>query len=370
MSRWYNLLNSSEDSLINNYQTAILSRSVIISKETNYGRKYRLFDTYIDLARFLKNDNNPQHYHEIILSGSSQKFRVDIDIEEEYMCLGESVKNDVISSIMKVLENNNIEATIENNICVCSSNGANKASYHIILDKYCNTDEISCYMFYVKMMEHINPDFRMFIDRGVYKPNQSFRLVGSSKMNSTRIKQFDNIFSYNGDQYKFRYIREPREYQVYQYNIMTSLISLTVYCTILPCFGERPQREIQIIDDTLVLVYIEMLEKIFPDWEDLFSFKGLKGNRIDFINISGYDCKSCCRFHENENPCMKVSNGALYFSCRRGDSIYLGNIPENINEDDNNNIITCETIKQTNYKDIFSMYSQSRQDMTRLSSLY
>ena len=88
-----------------------------------------------------------------------------------------------------------------------------KFSMHIVLTNNCYKCSLSCKEMFKKCSKVLPSWLIPFIDVGVYKRNQGFRLMGSSKMNSHRPKVLRSIDGYYSN-------RNPRE------AFMDSLLSI------------------------------------------------------------------------------------------------------------------------------------------------
>ena len=92
---------------------------------------YTYFETYIQFAiYFLKLKKDARCFYEIIFGEKIQKPHFDVDMENND--LAEKVLNDLINEIVKLIP----EISLEKDICIYSSHGETKKSYHVIVNHF------------------------------------------------------------------------------------------------------------------------------------------------------------------------------------------------------------------------------------------
>ena len=186
------------------------------------------------------------YFDEVILGNISQKPHFDIDItKDDFMkmypeCIDfeeevENIKDSLIESCIKLLENYNIHLELEKNILLYSSHSSVKKSFHLIIDGYYHIDHFEAKEFYLlvmyKFMEICDVKYSTekffkspIIDSKVYGKTQQFRILGCQKRLSGRPKIFEKEFKYRG-----QIISHKQERKIKKYT--TSTINRIIYIT-------------------------------------------------------------------------------------------------------------------------------------------
>lgn len=315
-------------------------------------RLYSFFDSYIDFASYQRKFSPERRsFYEVILGGTLQKPHFDIDLNSEELLpihpdlisTGNLIKDAVITSIIKVFEEKGVILDPIRDILIYTSHNQTKQSYHIIVNNYChynNEEAKALYKLVVaKFPEELMPYVKKTIDPKVYSPTQQFRILGSQKIGSGRVKVFAKTFTYQNQTYEHQYI-EPAETPEYEMilQLEESLLSSTSSCNILPSFldpnnlGYNGQNgayaakyNTEDVTKDLAARAIQLLaslggvtpkDKRFP-----YQFLGIKGGIISLKRLKASKCQLCNRVHENENPYLLVvgegNNKTIYFHCRR-----------------------------------------------------
>ena len=330
-------------------------------------RLYTNFKSYLEFGIYqLKLPQHERCFYEIILGESSQKPHFDIDISNDFTD-GEAVKNNLIDSIIKVLQNKGVEINLGSDLLQFTSHGPKKQSYHILLNNFCHANNVEAKAFYDKVMEHVNPDYAAWIDRAVYSTTQQFRMVGSQKITTNRIKKLNMKWDYHGHEILYKYPERPDspEHEMVM-QLEASVIGYTGSCKFLPPFEPRPDTiktyedtdDITIDDAKNAITLIAAAGKIsinssmFP-----YKFTGINGPIVMLKRTKASMCKICQRIHEHENPYLIVigEEKSVYFFCRRApenSKLFLGKLNptaldnEPGNDPDNNNQTNpIETVK-------------------------
>lgn len=340
MNRWYYKLvkNESGYSLYDNFNEAALRDKFIVSVEDIWKgenvRKYKVLSSAKYIVNLIEStDSNKRNYHEIVPGSNHQKPRFDIDIKRgEYdgdiFELADRIKDDIIDSVKILLERDDYPFDIASNIAIYSSHGSEKASYHIVIDKYCCVNHEEALGFYEEIMKLLPEEYSRYIDPGVYGSTQSFRLLYCSKYGSNRKKRFRRRFVHREQEYNFVYIKQPRHDQVILFDMMVSLLSYTSYCVCLPNYYIPKDYIVRDIVESKVEEAFSSLSGLYPEYEELFDIKKVANNKIYLKNKEGYICHKCNRVHDNENPVLIVNDGDVIFYCRRNKEGYtfLNNI--------------------------------------------
>jgi len=342
-------------SLLDKHSRKSLLNKFLIALTYSYKDKdlyiYTVFDDYIQFYKYqstilLEN----RCYFETILGEAPQKpyFDIDIKIEPNNQVDPNSIKNDLILCLVSSLIDFDIYIEIDKDIIVCTSHRSDKYSYHIILDNFCfeNCNENKSFCNYV--VNKMTPDNRKYIDTGLYKSLQQFRLLGSHKKNINNVKILQEEYYINNIKIKYR-IPTTQIHNIDLYKFEHSIITNCKYCSILPSFqhqnfdGNKYENENPIDLDTVKLVMkklseysgLSIYDPIFP-----YKFSKIEGRIISLKRVRPSKCRICTIdeknpvIHEHENPYLTLDSiGNIYFSCRRAKNgtkdkmLLIGNIP-------------------------------------------
>jgi hypothetical protein len=310
------------------------SNEPFINKDGERGRIYAYFDSYIEFIQYMKEVGDFSFY-EIIFGEFPQKPHFDIDINlkdvqktypnEDIGNIGEIVKDQVISACISILSEHGVILNINKDILVYTSHGDTKRSYHIIINNYCHDNNKDAKGFYDKVIETIKPitenKYIEYIDSSLYSPRQQLRIVGCEKQGSSRFKQFNEDFVYQGKTYKHIYNEEvtgPEKDLVVMYE---SLVGFKAGCKYLPSFAKQKAYGYSNLTDMNNLTTDEveycmsmMKEKIK---ECPFSIKDVTGHIISLKRERPSYCPIHQKTHEHENPYIYVLGGKIYWDCRR-----------------------------------------------------
>jgi len=164
----------------------------LVRKDFQYAQMYpkELFE-YIELKTSLKDKN----LHEIVLSSMKQKLKIDIDATTETVSSGPEMRNAIVRSLLKVLEDVNIKLNLED-LLIFDSSGGNVLSYHIIVPNY-HFQSSECAKVIAQRVAKEAGEYGRYVDLGVYKSIQSFRLMGCAKAGSSRVKTYLSQWVYS-----------------------------------------------------------------------------------------------------------------------------------------------------------------------------
>jgi len=321
---------------------------------------HTIFDTFIDFYVYQR-EITPENrcFFETIFGEVPQKlyFDIDIDLKEHPDADGEAIKNDLIVSLLKLLVEFNIEFHVQRDILVCTSHGPFKRSYHVILDNFSlpNTDHSKA--IYKLVLHKMKPEYKTFIDPSMYKSLQQFRILGSQKKNSGRVKVFQENWMLENICIEYEYpegILGAEQHVKNSYLLGRTLIGNVKYCKELPTvrINEYALKINHLLkkerahDAPKVLLNQELIDKVLYKFSEFagmpwnhprFPYKYSKSefNMIFLKRIHASMCRVCQVIHENENPFLKVYlNGNIHFDCRcslrHGDgthkTLFIGNI--------------------------------------------
>ena len=304
-------------------------------------RLYTHFKSYLEYGIYqLRLAQHERCFYEIVLGESTQKPHFDVDIDNN-TADGEAIKDNLIESIIKVLSERGVSLKPETDILLYSSHGPNKQSYHVIINNYCHANNVEARAFYDTVMDHVKSEYAEWIDRAVYSPTQQFRIVGSQKIGTTRIKRFQKEWSYKGQKIVNQYPESPDspEHEMVM-QLEASIVGFTGNCKYLPAFEPRPDKikhytdleDVTVDDATQALNLVGAAGKIsIHDPRFPYSFMGINGPIVMLKRTKPSRCKICNRIHEHENPYLIVigEEKSVYFHCRRapeGKKLFLGKL--------------------------------------------
>lgn len=373
--RWYYRLKPQESDngrkkrgLFSDNPRHTLTSSLIVSLSyhdptTNkVNRLYAWFKSYLEFAIY--QSKLPQHercFYEIILGESAQKPHFDIDInnkQNQNRTDGELVKDCLLEAIITVLEPLGVGLNLEKDVLIYTSHSKEKQSYHIVIDNWCHTNNVEARGFYDKIVETLDEKYIPYIDKAVYSPTQQFRIVGSQKIGSDRIKKFERVWKYKEREITHRYPETPDDPQhEYIMQLESSIVGFTSNCKFLPPF--KPQiKEKQYIESEEVtrseareaIGLIAMAGKIsVADPRFPYKFLDINGPIVMLKRIKPSRCKICNRIHEHENPYLLVvgEEKSVYFHCRRAPEskkLFLGKLnPSSDDESGGDNNATTDS---------------------------
>ena len=323
--KWYFFLRDTKpknESLESVFGLELLKKKLVVC----YQLKYRLYSMFDSASEFMfyarKIPIEDRHFFEVVVT-RKQKPHFDVDIPitgdiKDNPNIHKEVLNDLIKSIIYCLKEENINVDPIEEILAFESHGPNKKSYHIIIDGYYHETNIEAGCFYHNVIDMMLPYHSLYIDSSVYKTVQQFRMLGSRKNGTNRIKRFLKRKDYI-----------PKDL------FLRSLISYTGKCKVLPSFDTSEedmnfstnQPSINIDDQSdLVQKSLNILAGYCGTSYDSskfpFSLISTKKNLMILKRLFPSFCQRCDRVHEKENPYLYVSNvGNLYFDCRRDSKV-------------------------------------------------
>lgn len=344
---------------------------------------YTVFPSYLDFAKFFL--KLPQHlrcFYEIIIGEFPQKPHFDLDMElsdiEIDQKKDETILNELVNSIISTLAEKNIVLNIEKDICIYSSHGEKKRSYHIVINFYCHSNNKEAKAFYYTVIEKLPKEYfeNKWIDPAVYSKTQQFRTFKSSKSGSTRIKELMKTWKFNGNLITHQ-TDEKAEDEDHQFliNFEESIVSARVSnCKVLPIFDIHPvQKDFQKgndIDYSLALEAFEMLahkagtvpeDKMFP-----YRLEHVDGPFVILKRVRPSKCKLCNRIHHNQNPYLLIvpETKNVFFHCRRArpdQKLYLGCLkPIDLNFDNTGQETVSSEDKDSKTEQISVSWSQQK----------
>lgn len=378
--RWYYGLKPSKDgeyknNLLDEFKLSDVSKHLIICLEPNKlpgqheqartkkGKLFRyfaLFDSYLDFYMYmLKFPIEDRNFYEVILGDLPQKPHFDIDIEkkdiddESIEYIGNILYQAVIKYSIEVLEELSVTTNIETDILIYSSHGADKRSYHIIINNKCHDGNEEAKAFYDAVVNKItdttNAKYIKFIDRSVYSKKQQFRVMGCQKYGTQRPKRFLEKFKYNNVEYVHKYIEEFRNDDMKKLAILyESLISFVSGCSYIQSLIKpkiyHNYSTNNFLDDITIDRCMKMLKEKMNYCPFSISSVDEEKRTIYLKREAPSYCPICQKRkpHESRDPLIYIFKGGVYWNCLRHNkgipNLYLGDLSMNIIELQNLNI--------------------------------
>lgn len=309
------------------------------NKEGNPIRIYAFFESYVEFFRYFQEfEPADRSFYEIIFGELPQKPHFDIDIDadnfnqsypnESWDLGAETLRTALIQACIDVLTSLKMPFNLQRDLLLYTSHGPTKRSFHLVLNNICHDGNREARAFYDAVVAQIRiltqNKYAEFVDRGVYSSRQQFRMVGSQKVGSGRPKVFHAQFEFKGQVYEHIYTETTTDPEI-QGLIITyeSMVSFISGCSFIPSlvpprpYGGTNLSELPDLDRTVVSQCLTMLqEKMNPC---PFTVIGIKGHVISLHRLRPSHCPLCLRQHEHENPRMYLSNGKIFWDCRRND---------------------------------------------------
>ena len=167
-------------------------------------RVYTYFSNLIFFVNWMVKDvpKNEWCFHEVIRSNVIQRIRFDIDIEIEkfqdhfnkaknLLEYGELVQENLIDAIIEYFAEMNITLNLEKDIVICDSTSSQKFSRHLILPNHSTSNSDNAKQYFERIIKKCDANYSLFIDEGIYSSMHNLRLLGSVKLDTTRVKVFN-----------------------------------------------------------------------------------------------------------------------------------------------------------------------------------
>jgi hypothetical protein len=286
----------------------------VVAYETRNGRLFLRFDNYLDFYIKLYLETQNRFFHEILFS-EKRKIYFDIDSHESPDEVQECMVQ-LIQATQDEILSLNFDFKKSEDVIVLSASDETKQSYHLILPHHICNRLVDLKLFTSNVVNRLEDKYRVMIDMGVYKKNQSFRMYGCMKRNAIQrvLAPYHNIHlhekrSLSWDDEKWKKIVECRNFA----NSILSHFENPIKYTI--------KYEIPETEKSPTRVHYDNHWKIdVPDGLDFEkSFENEYSHILLYRNKNGYHCPSCDRDHIKENPYITISKftNQPIFHCRR-----------------------------------------------------
>lgn len=356
--KWWSLLKSKEGSV---QSETLLSRhhgdidpmrgSLIIC--WNSGRPdlpkrlFTYFKSYLAFAAFQRKffplgpHQLERNFFEVILGDSAQKPHFDLEQDAPFPTESlEDIWTCLLTTLIQVMLEKGVTLIPERDILNFSSHGPNKRSYHVVIDNYCHSNHKEAKAFYDAVVAKLPEAYRPYVDKAVYSSKQQFRIVGSQKVKSGRIKTLISPWPLFPPKevkmaptlVKYIYSELPESSDMEELlQLEASLVGCTHNCVMLPSFLNKEEttkslgwdQEREPISDVVAKLAVEQLAMTANLTLAQLPYKmtGIKGGLVMLKRLKPSTCRICKRVHELENPFLIVVKRAIgyqvYFHCRR-----------------------------------------------------
>ena len=281
---------------------------------------YVVFEDYQEFLEYYDNCEN-KHFHEIIPGGKPQRIRFDLDIKVTDINLQttgyvnammKTIVNVIITKFNNIYELQQGYSICEDDVVITNSHKLpEKYSYHIIVKSFFLPNSYNVSQFAKECIAELPIEYHQYIDN-VYKHNQSFRILNSTKFGESRPKRltlrFENI---------------PVE---------DTFIGYTDGIIVSSMWDEPEQHSKYHITDELSQ---QILTK-FASYTEGFRVRKVGDGFIEFDRTHPSYCLLCSEVHHKDNTLMFIINdhGCFYYCRHKKQSMQLGesNAVEHVNE--------------------------------------
>ncbi len=280
-------------------------------------RTYLVFYSATDFIRWFHNNSNIRTLHEVILGDKPQKLKFDIDASAEDLdkiecqpregvTLRQSQAHEMFDSIVNaIIYAFESEYDFElpwQHLAISDSSSAEKFSRHIVIPGFYVANNEEAAAFTKLVLEKIPEAFRKFLDAGVNKSTQNFRLPFCHKAGSDRIKRM--VW---GD---------------YPIDMIVTWIPENRVIKLPEKIVRGPQRKETVIED----IEVQRIIELAAPYSEGLTWRDRKGNVFNFTREFPSECKICALgYHDKDNTLfVTVNQGVVRAHCRRGGSVVLG----------------------------------------------
>lgn len=250
-------------------------------------------------------DETNSHFYEII--SGKQGLYFDFDGLEP-------IDTSSFEELAKIIKNEFLNNQIK--IDLYSSCGFEKFSYHVVVKGIYFEDHKECEFSAKKIVSQIKSNLKKSFDSSVYTSRRNFRLLGSRKIGSMRIKKFSGILyqdekfvhPFINDQFRLSLITDITGADLCKPNIFSFADETVVISKPKTLYPPKKwnEKDFSEIDEFLCKYY-----------QDVFSNNGLSNDFVLLLRKKPSNCILCNRIHDAENAYIMKTGKNLYFVCRR-----------------------------------------------------
>ena len=330
--------------------------------------EFCVMDNYVEFYKLIQ-ESEEKHYYEIIYGNQKPHFDIDLEVarvldpeHENALRFGEQdgqlLSVDRQTFVSRVLLKKICQAIYdmfskmypvafdaERQFVITDSSTTDKLSFHIVLDGIFHRSCQESKVLYDAVVAHLTILDKEFdtrvIDSAVYKRNQQFRTLWSSKIGKPNAKKYYNlqpieIVSKDGTVLRLGTKNFLKDYE--GEDVCTplevfarSLVSNTIACTGLrtaradtALTAAKPKKatvEVQKLADEVSKEAWELFSRTElskTDGKVMFKVRQVNSNRIILQKSGAYHCPVCDRKHDAENPYLTVNDDmSVFYHCRR-----------------------------------------------------
>lgn len=304
---------------------------------------FAAFDSYLDFLHYLLPiPKSEWNYFEVILGNKSQKFYIDVDLNETVLPSGENLEqfsSDLLTNLIEKIIHTfrnilKLPFELSKNLLIFTSHSAIKKSYHLIVDGYCVSNHTENAEILKYILEDMNTKYitgnqnKKIIDISMYSKIQQLRLFGSQKPNSNRPKVFQEKYYFRNTLIQYDLSDIPDDPRL-QFNAIfqRSCVTFTSYCQKIlvkqteyreetpgyKSWAEKGAFENYAIFPTAVKDALKLIDTTVWDIAEI------NDGLITLRRKISAKCLICDRVHDNENAFVSVDQkmGGVYFYCWR-----------------------------------------------------
>lgn len=343
----------------------IMSRDRFDDRTGKIYKEFLLVKDYVEFYERIKTETVGKHFYEIIYGNQKPHFDIDLKIEGDEIPhywkdhidknREEFISEFFLSTICQAIYDSfsklySTTINPEKNFIIMDSSTHEKISFHIVIDgvfhKNCQDAKKLYDLTYMKIKEKIYDFPDNVLDHAVYKRNQPFRVLGSTKIKKENRKCIYrgppvHIFVENKkielgtNAYKedFEGERVIAELEIFA----RTLVSNTVICQGLRSrviretesgtmsadrVNPNPSEKYCMTDDLQKKIWELFIKTKYYrniDNNPCFRIRNVNENRINLNRLCPYHCPVCDREHENENPYIEkeIMTNRVFYCCRR-----------------------------------------------------
>lgn len=280
---------------LNYLDDSILNKFVVFNQEELIYYVFESAADYFDKVAAVPSKH--MCFHEVIFGKKPQKLKFDIDIEETAAFDIDSVVEVVTDTISETYfaAYQRVAELITMDSTGLKDNGNTKYSYHIIIASACVDNYTEAKAFTRLFFKLLPLKYHRYIDAGVNKQLQNFRLINCHK--DGRVMRAENVES------------------------MDTVIQYTNNCEHLPKLVEDTPVQNRVIAD----INTESILTLAAEYTVGHKFKVRKGNILVFARLQPTHCVLCERVHHKDNTLMiglapvADNNHNIYLLCRHAE---------------------------------------------------
>jgi hypothetical protein len=319
MKFFTHLSDKSENSILKLYDKRDLINKLVVRDEML--NKFIVFENYEEYIQHWKTiPDESKCFHEIIFGFNSQKIKFDIDIEVENL-EHKSEKDIILPPSQKIVDEINliIDTIIQlfekyyniiisyDDIIVTDSSGSisptrYKFSYHIIIFTFFVENNKESEKFTLLVYDQLPENIQPYIDRGVNKQIQNFRLLGCKKKKSDRFKKISELF--HSKREGVHYIDTIITIRGDDITIRGDDSTIRGDDLLPPLIIDNECRPSKTVNNKIIDTYMDGI----IEWLEIGGYindhqlRCINGGIISFNRIaSREDCRICNRVHHNDN---------------------------------------------------------------------